>query len=171
MASRSFTRANMTFPLRCLGLVQRSSFCSKCLPFFRNGWLEIRNQWWPMYTTCLQCFIYVLSVLSIQWVQALYPLFDCSDKLLCAGQSLMLTNSNSCRLNYSCLSSSYTGTPSFFPGSFRCSSNGLRYTTMSLPGCSWHWIICTSASCIAKGEVVDTHGNRPSAMAATHLSK
>jgi hypothetical protein len=50
-----------------------------------------------------KCFIYMLSVSSKQWVDALYPLLDYPDMLLSAGQSLMVMNNNAHRLKCSCL--------------------------------------------------------------------
>ena len=73
-------------------------------------------------------------------MHAWYPLFVCPERLLRAGQSLMVTNSNTCRLNSSCLCSSHVRTP--FP-SHSCkssSTHGLRYTSMSLPGCLGPWM-------------------------------
>ena len=43
--------------------------------------------------------VYILSVSSKQCVHAWYPLFVCPKRLLRAGQSLMVTNSNAFRLN------------------------------------------------------------------------
>src|SRR3954468_9634557 len=83
--------------------------------------------------------IYTL-VLSKQCVHALYPLFDCPEMLLRAGQSLMVTKSNARRSNSSCLSSSHTCTPGLAHSSKSSSTNGLRYTSMSLPGCLGPWM-------------------------------
>src|SRR5680860_216039 len=92
----------------------------------------------PRYTILLPK--YILSVLSKQCVHALYPLFDCPEMLLRAGQSLMVTNSNARRPNSSCLYSSHTRTPSSDHNCKSSSTNGLRYTSMSLPGCFGPWI-------------------------------
>jgi hypothetical protein len=46
--------------------------------------------------------VYVPLVLSKQCMHALYPLFDCPEILLRAGQSLMVTNNNAHRSNGSC---------------------------------------------------------------------
>ena len=82
----------------------------------------------------------MLSVSSKQWVHARYPLFVCPKRLLNAGQSLMVTNNNARRLKISCLSSSHTSTPSSFQSCKRSSTNGLRYTSMSLQGYFGPWI-------------------------------
>src|SRR3954467_16002628 len=83
---------------------------------------------------------YLLSVSPKQCVHALYPLFDCPKMLPRAGQSLMVTNNNARRLNSFCSCSSHTGTPSSRHNSKSSSTNGLRYTSMSLPGCFGPWI-------------------------------
>src|SRR6185436_13537533 len=88
-----------------------------------------------MYTTFLQGVNHILSVSSKQCVHALYPLFECPDKLLRAGQSLIVTNSNARRLKFSCLYSSHIRTPSSPQSNKSSSTNGLRYTSMSFPGC------------------------------------
>ena len=88
-----------------------------------------------MYTTFLQWVNHILSVSSKQCVHALYPLFECLDKLLRAGQSLIVTNSNACRLKFYCLYSSHIRTPSLPQSNKSSSTNGLRYTSMSFPGC------------------------------------
>src|SRR3989337_1628429 len=73
-------------------------------------------------------------------MHALYPLFVCPERLLRAGQSLMVTNSNARRSNSSWLCSSHTCTP-FISHNYKSSStNGLRYTSMSLPGCLGPWM-------------------------------
>src|SRR3954468_7256720 len=54
---------------------------------------------------------YILAVPSKQCVHALYPLFVCPERLLRAGQSLMVTNNNARRSNSSYLFSSHTRTP------------------------------------------------------------
>ena len=82
----------------------------------------------------------ILSVLSKQCVHALYPLFVYPERLLRAGQSLMVTNSNARRLNSSCLCSSHTRTP-FLCHNYKSSlTNGFRYTSMSLLGCFGPWM-------------------------------
>ena len=85
---------------------------------------------------------YIQSVLSKQCVHALYPLFDCHEMLLRADQSLMVTNSNACSPNSSCLYSSQTRTPSSNHNCKSLSTDGLRYTSMSLPGCK----LCQNSS-------------------------
>ena len=87
-----------------------------------------------MDTTFLQWVNHILSVSSKQCVHALYPLFECPDKLLRAGQSLIVTNSNGHRLKFSCLYSSHIRTPSSPQSNKSSSTNGLRYTSMSFPG-------------------------------------
>src|SRR6187401_2204142 len=66
-------------------------------------------------------------------VHAWYPLFVCPERLLRAGQSLMVTNSNAFRSNSSCLCSSHARTPFSFHSCKSSSTNGLRYISMSLP--------------------------------------
>src|SRR3989337_3163731 len=83
---------------------------------------------------------YILSVSSKQCVHALYSLFVCPERLLRAGQSLMVTNNNARRSNSCCLCSSHTRTPFLFYSSKSSSTNGLRYTSMSLPGCLGPWM-------------------------------
>ena len=84
--------------------------------------------------------ICILSVSSKQCVHAWYPLFVCPERLLRASQSLMVTNSNTLRLNSSCLCSSHVHTPFSFHSYKSSSTNGLRYTSMSLPGCLGLWM-------------------------------
>ena len=52
----------------------------------------------------------------------------------------MVTNNNARRLNGSCLCSSHTGTPGLVHNCRSSSTNGLRYTSMSLPGCLGPWM-------------------------------
>src|ERR1041384_7839189 len=98
-----------------------------------------RNRRCPRYTFLLQLGKYILSVSSKQCVHALYPLFVCPERLLRAGQ-LMVTNSNARRSNSSYVFSSHTRTPGLAHNSKSSSTNGLRYTSMSLPGCLGPWI-------------------------------
>ncbi|PUZ56674.1 hypothetical protein GQ55_5G346500 [Panicum hallii var. hallii] len=76
-----------------------------------------------------------MSVSCKRWVHALYPLLECPDKLLSAGQSLMVTKSNARRLKCSSVCTSHTRTPSSFHSKIRSSTSGFRYTSISLPGC------------------------------------
>src|SRR3954467_6657246 len=99
-----------------------------------------RNRRCPRYTFLLQLGKYILSVSSRQCVHALYPLFVCLERLLRAGQSLMVTNNNARRSNSSYLFSSHTRTLGLAHNSKSSSTNGLRYTTMLLPGCLGPWI-------------------------------
>src|SRR3954466_10035402 len=94
----------------------------------------------PRYTAFLHLSKYIPLVLSKQCVHALYPLFDYPEMLLRAGQSLMVTKSNARRSNSSCLSSSHTRTPGLAHSSKSSSTNGLRYTSMPLPGCLSPWM-------------------------------
>src|SRR3954470_754860 len=94
----------------------------------------------PRYTTFLHLSKYIPLVLSKQCVHALYPLVDCPEMLLRAGQSLMVMKSNARMSNSSCLSSSHTCTPGLAHNSKSLSTNGLRYTSMSLPGCLGPWM-------------------------------
>src|SRR3954468_18332244 len=93
-----------------------------------------------MYTFLLQLGKYILLVSSKQCMHALYPLFVCPERLLRAGQSLMVTNSNDRRSNSFCLCSSHTRAPGLAHNSKSSSTNGLRYTSMSLPGCLGSWM-------------------------------
>src|SRR3954469_20099743 len=93
-----------------------------------------------MYTFFLQLSRYILSVSAKQCVHAWYPLFVCPERLLRADQLLMVTNSNACRSNSSCSFSSHTHTPLPFHSCKSSSTNGLRYTSMSLPGCLGPWM-------------------------------
>src|SRR4051812_9442439 len=89
----------------------------------------------------LPAFVQVYtSVSSKQCVHAWYPLFVCPERLLRAGQSLMVTNSNAFRLNSSCPCSSHIRTPFPFHSCKSSSTNGLRYKSMSLPGCLGPWM-------------------------------
>src|SRR4051812_47110418 len=112
----------------------------KCLPFFLKGCLAKRNRRCSLYTFFLQCSKYILAVSSKQCVHALYPLFDCPERLLRAGQSLIVTKSNARRLNSSYLCSSHTRIPGPCHNCKSSSTNGLWYTSMSLPGCFGPWI-------------------------------
>ena len=87
-----------------------------------------------MYAHFLQRVNHILSVSSKQCVHALYPLFDCPDRLLRAGQSLMVMNNNVRRLKSSCLYSSHIHTHSRHSNK-SSSTNGLKYTSMSFLGC------------------------------------
>jgi hypothetical protein len=73
-------------------------------------------------------------------VHALYPLFVCPERLLRVGQSLMVIKSNARRSNGSCLCSSLARTPGLAYNCKSSSTNGLRYTSMSLPGCFGPWM-------------------------------
>ena len=122
--SRSLTISKTLLPVRCIGFVQWSACPLKCLPFLRTWCLTGRNRRWPMSTHFLQWVNHILSVSSKQCVHALYPLFDCPDRLL-ADQSLMVTNNNARRLKSSCLYSSHIRTPSSRHSNNSSSTNGL----------------------------------------------
>ena len=128
----SLTMSYISVPLGRVGFLRVSASPLKCFPFFLTGCLSGRNRRCPGYTFLPIC---ILSVSPKQCVHALYPLFDCPEMLLRAGQSLMVTNSNPRRSNSSCLFSSYTCTPSSAHNSKSSSTSGLRYTSMLLPGC------------------------------------
>src|SRR5215216_3605922 len=104
------------------------------------GCLLGRNRRCPRHTFFLHLSRYILSVSSKQCVHAWYPLFVCPERLLRAGQSLMVTNSNACRSNSYCLCSSHTHTPFPIHSCKSSSTNGLRYTSMSLSGCLGPWM-------------------------------
>src|SRR4051812_22861756 len=93
-----------------------------------------------MYTLFLQLSRYILSVSANQCVHAWYPLFVYPERLLRAGQSLMVTKNKACRSKSSFLCSSHTSTPFAFHSCKNSSTNGLRYTSMSLPGCLGPWM-------------------------------
>jgi hypothetical protein len=137
---KSLTISNISSPVWRLGLPRTYASPLKCLPFFFNWCLGERNRWCPKYTTFLLLSKYILSISPKQCVHALYPLFVCPERLLRAGQSLMVTNSNARRSNSSYLYSSHTRTPSVYHSCLSSSTNGLRYTSMSLPGCFGPWI-------------------------------
>jgi hypothetical protein len=73
-------------------------------------------------------------------VHALYPLFVCPERFLRAGQSLMVTKSNARRSNAFCLCSSHACKPVLAQNYKSSSTNGFRYTSMSLPGCFRPWM-------------------------------
>jgi hypothetical protein len=106
---------------------------SKCfIPSSLNGYLGERNRRWLKYTTFLLYLTYVLQVSSKIYVRAWNPLFF-PGRLPSVGQSLMVTNNNAHRLMVSFLSSSHTCTHFSSHNVLRSSTNGLRYTSMSLP--------------------------------------
>src|SRR6187399_2396927 len=104
------------------------------------GCLLGRNRRCPRYTFFLQLSKYIMLVSSKQCVHARCPLFVYPERLLRAGQSLMVTNSNAFRSNSSCLCSCHARTPFPFHSCKSSSTNGLRYTSMSLPGCLGPWM-------------------------------
>src|SRR3954468_19320931 len=108
------------------------------------GCLLGRNRRCPRYTFFLQLAKYILSVSSKQCVHARYPLFVCPERLLRAGQSLMVTNINA-------------RTPVPFHSCKSSSTNGLRYTSMSLPGCLGPWM---STSIIVNFRFMHNQGGR-----------
>lgn len=113
-----------------------------CLAFEMLAFLSALMVGWRK-STMAQVHIlsrYILLVSAKQSVHAWYPLFVYPERLLRAGQSLMVTNNNTCRLNSSCLCSSHTRTPFPFHNYKSSSTNGLRYTSMSLPGCLGPWM-------------------------------
>jgi hypothetical protein len=91
---KSLTTSNTSSPIWRLGLLRTSTSPLKCLPFFLNWCLSGRNQRCRRYTTFLLLSKYVLLVLPKHCVRALYPLFVCPERLLRAGQSLVVTNNN-----------------------------------------------------------------------------
>jgi hypothetical protein len=90
-------------------------------------------------------------------VQALYPLFVYPNRLLRAGQSLMVTNNKARRLKFSYQYSSHIHTPSSYHSNNSSSTNGLRYTTMSLPGCFGPGI---STGIMMNFHFMQSHGGR-----------
>jgi hypothetical protein len=137
---KSLTISNISSPVWCLGLPRTSVSPLKCLHFFLKLCLGERNQRCPRYTTFLLLSKYILSISPKLCVYALYPLFVCLERLLRSCQSLMVMNNNARRSNTSCLYSSHTRTPSFCHNYRSSSTNGLRHTSMSLPGCFGPWM-------------------------------
>jgi len=74
----------------------------------------------------LTFFKNILSRSLKQCVHALYPLFVWPERLFRAGQSLIVTNNNACRLKCSCLYSSHMRTPSLLHRRRSSSTNGFR---------------------------------------------
>ena len=136
----SLTISRTSSPVRLRGLVWWSALPLKCLPFFLTGWFAGRNHRCPRYTTLRHFFKNIPFMSPKQCVHALYPLFDCPERLLRASQSLIVTNNNARRSKWSCLCSSHTRTPGLFHKSRSSSTSGLRYTSMSLPGCFGLWM-------------------------------
>src|SRR5215216_5550929 len=132
---KSFTISNTSSPVRRIGLHRLSASPLKCLPFFLRMCMGGRKRRFPGYTFFLHLSKYILSVSFKQCVHALYPLFVCPEMLLRAGQSLIVMNNNARRLNSSCLFSFHTRTPCPCHNCKSSSTNGLRYTSMSLSGC------------------------------------
>src|SRR3990170_2291968 len=137
---KSLTISSISSPVRWRGFFRCSASPLKCLPFFLKRWLVERNRRCPRYTFFLHLSKYILSVSSKQCMHAWYPLFVCPKRLLREGQSLMVTNSNTCRSNSSWSCSSHTRTPFPFHSCKSSSTNGLRYTSVSLPGCLGPWM-------------------------------
>ena len=127
------------------------------LALFHTACLMGRNWRWPMYTIFLQWVNHILSVSSKQCVHALYPLFECLDKLLRAGQSLIVTNNNACRLKFSCLYSSHIRTPSLRQSNKSSWANGLRYISVSFLGCFGTGI---STGIMMNFRFMQSHGGR-----------
>ena len=100
---KSLTISSMWSRVRRAGFFRWSASPLKCFPFFRHWWLVGRNRRCPIYTFFQHLSRYILSVSAKQCVHAWYPLFVCPERLLRAGQSLMVTNSNACRSNSFCL--------------------------------------------------------------------
>ena len=137
---KSFSILRTSSPLRWLGFGWIFAKPLKCLPFFLNACLSERHLRCPGYTFFLHLSNRILSVSFKQWVHALYPLFVCPERLLRAGQSLMVTNNNARRSNSFCSCSSHTRTPGLSYSCKSSSTSGLRYTSMSLPGCLGPWM-------------------------------
>ena len=91
-------------------------------------------------TTFRHFFKNIPLMSSKQCVHALYPLFDCPERLLRAGQSLIVTNNNAHRSKCSYLCSSHTRTPGLFHKSRSSSTSDLTYTSLSLQGCLGPWM-------------------------------
>jgi hypothetical protein len=90
-------------------------------------------------------------------VQALYPMFVCPDRLIRAGQSLMVTNNKARRLKFSYRYSSHIRIPSLCHSNNNSLTNGLRYTSMSLPGCFGPGI---STGIMMNFRFMQSHGGR-----------
>ena len=102
------------------------------LAFLSYGMPSWKNRRCPRYTFFLQLAKYILSVSSKQCMHARYPLFVCPERLLRAGQSLMVTNSNAFRSNSSPMCSSHARTPVPFHSCKSSSTNGLINVVVGL---------------------------------------
>jgi hypothetical protein len=151
------TILNTSSPLRLSGFVRCFALPLKFLSLFLRAWFNGRNRRWPMYMTFWHFFKNILSMSSKQCVLALYPLFDYLERLLRAGQTLIIMNNNARRSKCSCLYSSHTCTPVLFHKSRSSSTNGLKYTSMSLPSCFGIWI---STDIIINFRFTHNHGGR-----------
>jgi hypothetical protein len=129
----------------------------KCLPLFLRAWFDGRNQRWSMYTTFWHFFKNIPSMSWKQCVHALYPLFDYPERLLRAGQSLIIMNNNAHRSKCSSLYSFHTRTPVLLHKSRSSSTNGLRYTSMSFLCCFGPWM---GTSIIMNFHFMHSHGGR-----------
>jgi hypothetical protein len=110
----------------------------------------------PIYNLFAVSQVYTIAS-SKQCVQALYPLFVFPDRLLRVGQSLMVMNKKARRLKFSCRNSSHIRTPSSCHSNNSSSTNGLRYTSMSFPGCFGTGI---SISIMMTFRFMQSHGRR-----------
>ena len=109
--------------------------CLACASFGHQHlypWDMGRKHQWRRYTHFFELYSHILSVSSKQWTQFFSPLL-CPDRQRSAGRSLIVTNNMTRRVKYSRLYSSQMSTP-WDQSSLRSSTNGLRYTSMSLPG-------------------------------------
>src|SRR5215216_156830 len=89
------------------GLLPVICLAFEMLAFISTLMVGRKKSTMPRYTFFLHLSKYILSVSSKQCVHEWYPLFVYPERLLRAGQSLMVTNNNACRLNSSCLCSSH----------------------------------------------------------------
>jgi hypothetical protein len=95
--STSLTILNISLPLWLSSFVRRSALPWKCLPLFPRVWFNGRNWWWPMFMNFQYFFKNIPSMSWKQCMHALYPLFDCSERLLRVDQSLIVMNNNARR--------------------------------------------------------------------------
>ena len=117
---------------------------------------DIINIWIHNYYIISQTHT-TLNHYIIKCVHVLYPLFDCPERLLRAGQSLIVTNNNARRSKCSSLYSSHTRMPVLLQKSRSSSTNGLRYTSMSFPGYVGPWM---STGIIMNFYFMHSHGGR-----------
>ena len=129
----------------------------KMLAFLSQGVIQWKKSMMAHVHDLSIFFKNILSMSSKQCVHALYPLFDCPERLLRASESLIVMNNNARRSKCSCLYSSHTHTPVLLHKSRSSSTNSLRYTSISLLGCFGLWM---STGIIMNFRFMHNHGGR-----------